>query len=67
MAHHGPQHQVKALSERISEKPSSALLTLRATLYLEEGNVEAAKKDLTQALEINANYQLAKKLIDKIK
>lgn len=67
MGHHGPQHQVKVLSERICEKPSSALLTLRASLYLKEGNVEAAKKDLAQALKLNAEYKPAKKLASVIK
>lgn len=67
IAHHGPQHQIDALASRISQKPTAALLTLRASLHIENGNIEAAKKDLSDALNLNADYKPALRLVKTLR
>ena len=67
IAHHGPQHQIDALTTRISQKPTAALFTFRASLYIENGNIELAKKDLSKALEMNTDYIPALKLAATLK
>jgi predicted Zn-dependent protease len=61
-AHHEAGHQVNAVSLRIAEKPSSSLLTYRASLFIKAGKLSEAKKDLKQALELDPSYRPAKKL-----
>ena len=65
-AHHGSNQQVKILSGRISESPSSSLLTLRASLYVKEGKFESAKLDLRKALQLDPHFQAAKDLLKKL-
>ena len=63
-AHHGTEQQIKILSIRISDTPTSSLLTCRAKLHLDNGEVEAARKDLKRALAIDPECSQAKKLLN---
>jgi len=74
-AHHGPDKalhherdpRIEVLTAKISEKPTSSLLTIRAQVYLELGRKQEARHDLEHALMLNNDYQPAKTLIDKLK
>ncbi|MCM8532982.1 MAG: hypothetical protein NE330_17575 [Lentisphaeraceae bacterium] len=63
LAHHGPEHQVKILSEKIAEKPQSSLLLARAGFYMEQGKNALAMKDAKRALKLNPNSKSAQNLL----
>ncbi|MCM8537485.1 MAG: hypothetical protein NE334_16205 [Lentisphaeraceae bacterium] len=65
-AHHGPEHQVKILSEKIAEKPQSSLLLARAGLYMEQGKKALALKDAKKALELNPASKSGQKILAQL-
>lgn len=65
-AHHGPEHQVKILSEKIAEKPQSSLLLARAEFYIQQGKKDLAIKDAKQALTLDPSSKSAQKVLAQL-
>ena len=75
MAHHGPSqvlhheknHELEIVSQKIKEKATCSLLTVRAQLLSDDGRQDDALHDLEHALLIDEDYAPARSLLKKIK